>query len=387
MAITQDFNDISYNGTGGTTDFDLATKVFATTEVAVFLTVVSTGVVTTLTEGVGAGTYVIAAISGDLDNGVRITPDPVVPSGTQITLERIVTETQGLALVEGGDLPSAELVDALDRGIMISQQISSNQARTPIHPVTDPSGTTYDIPSAVDRAGDVLGWDSAGNVVNLSLVTSGTVTVDTSKGLGITSNQIFAKVDEVTTTFTGNNIAVKALGIDTAELAADAVETVKILNSAVTKAKIENVSAQTVLGNTTASSSPVEVPIVGATGILIDDDTLGASDLKGATQGNIKAYVDGFDSGSSLAEDGYQKLPSGLIMQWGKVVSVSANTTETITLPTPFITTFYNASATFASTNAGLSESAGATAFSLTQIKVTNIGGVSTDIFWQAIGK
>jgi len=34
------------------------------------------------------------------------------------------------------------------------------------------------------------------------------------------------------------------------------------------------------------------VPIVGGTGILINDDALGTSDTKGATQGNIKAYVD-----------------------------------------------------------------------------------------------
>jgi len=55
---------------------------------------------------------------------------------------------------------------------------------------------------------------------------------------------------------------------------------------------------QTVIGNVSGGAAvPTAVPIVGAAGILINDDALGTSDTKGATQGNIKAYADGGDIG------------------------------------------------------------------------------------------
>jgi hypothetical protein len=50
---------------------------------------------------------------------------------------------------------------------------------------------------------------------------------------------------------------------------------------------------QTVLGNVSGGTAvPTAVPIVGAAGILVNSDSLGTDDTKGATQGNIKAYVD-----------------------------------------------------------------------------------------------
>lgn len=42
----------------------------------------------------------------------------------------------------------------------------------------------------------------------------------------------------------------------------------------------------------------------------------------------------------SLSANGYQKMPGGLIIQWGTTTAVSAasGTSTTVTLPTPFIT-------------------------------------------------
>ena len=67
----------------------------------------------------------------------------------------------------------------------------------------------------------------------------------------------------------------------------------RIKDNGVTLAKMATQADQTVLGNVSGGTAvPTAVPIVGGTGILIDDDALGTSDTKGATQGNIKAYVD-----------------------------------------------------------------------------------------------
>ena len=44
------------------------------------------------------------------------------------------------------------------------------------------------------------------------------------------------------------------------------------------------------------------------------------------------------DAGSSLATNGYQKLPSGLIIQWVEGTSVITEGTQTITFPIAFTT-------------------------------------------------
>ena len=76
------------------------------------------------------------------------------------------------------------------------------------------------------------------------------------------------------------------------------VTTAKIANNAVTLAKMATQADQTVLGNVSGGTAvPTAVPIVGAAGILVNNDSLGTDDTKGATQGNIKAYADGGDIG------------------------------------------------------------------------------------------
>ena len=54
------------------------------------------------------------------------------------------------------------------------------------------------------------------------------------------------------------------------------------------------------------------------------------------------------DAGSSMAGNGYQKLPSGLIIQWGTTTAASAasGTSTTTTLPIAFITNCVTALAT-----------------------------------------
>jgi len=71
------------------------------------------------------------------------------------------------------------------------------------------------------------------------------------------------------------------------------ITTGKVANNAITLAKMATQADQTVLANVSGGTAvPTAVPIVDNAGILINDDALGTSDTKGATQGNIKAYID-----------------------------------------------------------------------------------------------
>jgi len=111
-------------------------------------------------------------------------------------------------------------------------------------------------------------------------------------------------------------------------------------NNTVALTKIEQVSNLKVLGNT--SGSPANVAEVS----ILDQDTLSSNSATSlATQQSIKAYVDNqnaaqFDSSThDLSTDGYQKLPSGLIMQWGvsspRVSAVQQQQTVTFALEFP----------------------------------------------------
>jgi len=126
-------------------------------------------------------------------------------------------------------------------------------------------------------------------------------------------------VDDVSTQLSGGAIIVKDGGVTTS----------KIADSNVTKGKIEDVANMKVLGNTSgASAAPQEVSI------LDEDDMASNSNTSIPTQQSVKAYVDG-DNNFNVNE-GYQKLPSGLIMQFGHRTTNNVSGFTTTTFPISF---------------------------------------------------
>lgn len=68
-------------------------------------------------------------------------------------------------------------------------------------------------------------------------------------------------------------------------------------NAAIAFTKLAPITSQKVIGS--IGSGNAEIDIVGTNGILKNDDALGTSDTQGATQGNIKAYVDAQDTSTN----------------------------------------------------------------------------------------
>jgi hypothetical protein len=96
-----------------------------------------------------------------------------------------------------------------------SQQLLDDGSRHLTHPITDPSGLTYDAPSVIDRASKATGWDALGNVTALSLSSSGTVSGNEDAGITVSDNIISAKVDDAGVEFNGTGqIALKDGGVD-----------------------------------------------------------------------------------------------------------------------------------------------------------------------------
>jgi hypothetical protein len=99
----------------------------------------------------------------------------------------------------------------------------------------------------------------------------------------VTPGHTYGTTDTVTSTNLND------LGSPTAALTAGSILTADIADANVTKAKIENLSDYTVLGNVSGgAAAPAEVSI------LDEDDMASDSDTAIATQQSIKAYVDNF---------------------------------------------------------------------------------------------
>lgn len=147
----------------------------------------------------------------------------------------------------------------------------------------------------------------------------------------------FGTTDTVTATTLNNAVNNAAISTDSVDNSTIEVNSnaLRIKDNGVTLAKMATQADQTVLGNVSGGTAvPTAVPIVGAAGVLVNNDSLGTDDTKGATQGNIKAYVDasstdGFTPTTSASDTKSVTLPNGLIMKFGRVVA-SGSTTTTI---------------------------------------------------------
>lgn len=390
MAVNTATNKATYSTGSSVTEFQLAVKCFADTDVKVYLKNTATGATVLLESGTD---YTPTAITGDFANGVLITTTATYDAGYTITLLRDVPATQILELTEGGDLPAEELEDALDRNTMISQQLAERLDRSIQFPASDPSTSVYTVSDSVARRGKALGFNpSTGALTELSIsVEGGAFTaVDESAGITASGGTISGKVDGSTIEFSSGNIALKDAGVTAAKLASTldlSSKTVTLPAASVTKANIENVANMKVLGNVSGSASaPAEVAI-------LDEDNMASDSATGIpTQQSVKAYADTKVSGDFFSGDnqdlttkGFQVLPGGLIIQWGSS-TVAGDSSDAVTFDKEFPNACLQAVASGGSAvGAG---DGGATAYSLLKTGMTIGNGWSTSltIRWIAIG-
>jgi hypothetical protein len=96
------------------------------------------------------------------------------------------------------------------------------------------------------------------------------------------------------------------------------------------------------------------------------------------------AKISQFDS--SLASSGYQKIPGGLILQWGNV-SVPGVSLATVTYPIAFTTGVFHISATWSGNSTSQNVYAPQTAsLSKTQMTIDNTNSGALATYWYAIG-
>ena len=372
------------------------------------------------------GQFKLVATNNDPEEGGTVTISVAASGGEKFIVERDVAYSQQYDLQEGSTIDPTALNKALDRVVAQNQQQNDTFTRTVEFPVTDSPNRTYTVGSETERANKALGFDGSGNLTEISLsdvpVSSGggngdgggsTITplaANTNAGLVINNNIISAKVDNSTTKFSGGSIVVNKIdavnlkddavttskidfnAVTNSKIAENAVTTKEIDNNAVTFAKMQNITANRVLGRKTGTGTgdPQEIFIDHnfSDGVSSGHDTLASAKA-------IKNYVDGSYSKSG---SGYIKFPgSGIIIQWGSLTPTARETT--VNLPIAFPTGTWNVQASIGQnfTDSTYSDNSliwGAYPHTLSKIKVMSnlmVNDVDSDrrtlrIYWLAIG-
>ena len=247
MALSGTTNKVSFNPSVGETTlvfdipfFDATTIVAGTTNKFgdIKVTRLRDGIETALVPVSGVPTanqFKLTATNGDPAQGGTVTI-AASTAGDKFTVERDVAYTQEYDLQEGATIDPTALNKAFDRAVAQNQQQNDLFTRTVQFPVTDDAARTYTVGTETDRANKALGFDNNGNVTQINIATEGGFAANADAGLSLTDGQLSAKVDNVTTQFSGGNIVVKQ--VDTAQIAADAITTSKIEDGTITLADL-----------------------------------------------------------------------------------------------------------------------------------------------------
>ncbi len=148
---------VQYAGNGSQTEFDFAFPIFENADLKVYLGV---------SETPEASGYAIAGAGQSAGGRVTFLTPP--ENGMAVTLLRDVTIKRVTDFSESGDFRASAINNELDRLTAVAQQLSTLIGRAVRLADTDAAGAVQ-LPPAVERAGRVAAFDSAGNFVAAAL--------------------------------------------------------------------------------------------------------------------------------------------------------------------------------------------------------------------------
>ena len=140
------------------------------------------------------------------------------------------------------------------------------------------------------------------------------------------------------------------------------------------------------------TNAPITIGTTGLTFARKDATVASTADAQAFTDNTkiitalrLKEALKG--SNQSLATSGYQKLPGGLLIQWGNAGLIAAGSSATVTYPIAFPSGAVSASTTIStSTNTTTPQGAGLTYVSATQLTIRNLSATTLSFTWIAIG-
>jgi hypothetical protein len=196
---------------------------------------------------------------------------------------------------------------------------------------------------------------------------------------------ITSKADTTSPTFTGTPIAPTATaGNNSTQIATTAYVATAVGTPGTMAA--QNANAVAITGGTVAATFTGN--LTGNTAGVHTGAVTG--NVTGTVSGNAGTVTNGVyttDFTKSLSSSGYQKLPGGLIIQWGTNTAPTDSTSAAINYPIAFTTAVFSIVGQKQTPNPGAVSSAvaGALPYSLSQFQVFS-EDISVNVSWIAIG-
>ena len=160
MTISSTTVKNSYSGNGSTTAFAYTFKIFANTDLQVIIrSSTGTETVKTLTTH-----YTVSGVGDASGGNVTFTSGNTPASGETVVIRRAVPQTQAIDYIANDPFPAESHEEGLDRATMTLQQVQEELNRAIKLSRTNTMTSTEFTNSATDRAGKVLGFDSAGEL-------------------------------------------------------------------------------------------------------------------------------------------------------------------------------------------------------------------------------
>jgi hypothetical protein len=214
---------------------------------------------------------------------------------------------------------------------------------------------------------------------------------------------VATKADSASPTLTGTPVAPTAsAGTNTTQIATTAFVTTAVTNERTASATLTNKTLTSPVIGTIVNTGTLTLPsstdtVVGraTTDTLTNKSVALGNNTVTGTKAQFNSAVTDTDfvfqndltgSNQSLSASGYQKLPGGLIMQWGNAGAMTGGQTKTITYPIAFPNAVYNVQTTnIVSTDTNEISyvyNVGTTTF----VVANSNPGSLTGVYWFAIG-
>jgi hypothetical protein len=293
MGIASTVNKWTYVLDGETLIFPYTTKIFAQTDLVVQIVGTTTTTLTLTTNYSVSGT-------GE-DSGGSVTLVSAGSSGDKLVIRKVLPLTQTTDLVENDPNRAEVMENALDRMVLIAQQIDENVQRAVVRDVTQTTQVTLPTPSA-DK---LIGWDSAGTGLENK------TTLDADVQAACETAQTAAETAQGLAE-DARDAAIVAQGLaEEAKEAAELIADLEVASEAEAQAGTNNAKMMTPL-RTAQAITALQDDDIPSSYLDTDADLAADSDTKVPSQKAVKAYVDVVDTKVDARISGFGAWANGV---------------------------------------------------------------------------
>lgn len=164
-------------GNGSTTTFSYTFKIFASTELKVYVRTTATGAESLRAEGSGSTNYAVTGVGETGGGNVVFVTAPT--SAETVIIRRLSAKTQGTDYQSSDSFPASSHEDALDKLTNITQEMQEELDRSFKVSKTNTITTPEFVDDASTRASKILGFSSDGNTLEATTGRVSSVSVST----------------------------------------------------------------------------------------------------------------------------------------------------------------------------------------------------------------